>query len=280
MVESDRGSPDVNTVNFMYTTLTWRQAVRPARRRGARAAALAGIAALTTVLLTVPAGNAAADDGTQAAVVHGWGSVVAGDEFDGTTVDTGKWGLYDGPGHAGNGRRLPSQITEGGGHLTITGTPDGDSGGMAWLEGQTHGRWEARMRVAQDDAGGHPYHPVLILWPDSDQWPAGGEFDYAESDAGSSEMDAFLHYPDGSSDGAQEGFSTSVDLTQWHNYAIEWTGDHVTGYLDGQQWFTTSDDFIQPPGPMHQTIQLDDFFSDGGLNRATMDVDWVRMYDV
>jgi hypothetical protein len=31
---------------------------------------------------------------------------------------------------------------------------------------------------------------------------------------------------------------------------------------------------------MHQTIQLDDFFPDDGLNRAQMQVDWVRMYDV
>jgi hypothetical protein len=224
--------------------------------------------------------SASDDDGTQAAVVHGWGSVVAGDEFNGTSVDTSKWGLYNGPGHAGNGRRLPQQITEGNGYLTITGLPNGDSGGMDWNNGQMYGRWEARMRVNQVDTGGHPYHPVLILWPDSEDWPDGGEYDYAESNAGSTTMNAFLHYGDGTSDGAQEGFSTTVDLTQWHNYAIEWTSGHITGYLDGQQWFTTSDSFVQAPGPMHETIQLDDFFPDGGLNQATMDVNWLRMYDV
>ena len=57
--------------------------------------------------------------------------------------------------------------------------------------------------------------------------------------------------------GSQEAFSHDVDLTQWHDYS-----------------------FVQPPGQMHQTIQLDDFFAGGGLNTAHMQVDWVRMYDV
>jgi beta-glucanase (GH16 family) len=189
-------------------------------------------------------------------------------------------GIYDGPGHAGNGCRCPAQVTEGDGALTITGLPNGDSGGMAWKNGQTYGRWEVRMRVTQDDTGGHAYHPVLILWPDSDNWPDGGELDYAETDAGSPKIEAFLHYGDGTPDGAQEAFSHDVDLTQWHNYAIEWTSGHIVGYLDGQEWFSTTDNFVQPPGPMHQTIQLDDFFPNGGLNRAQMQADWVRTYNV
>jgi hypothetical protein len=112
-----------------------------------------------------------ADDGTQAAVVRNWGAVAGGDEFNGTSVDQSTWGIYDGPGHDGNGCRCPAQVTEGDGALTVTGLPNGDSGGMAWKNGQTYGRWEVRMRVTQDDTGGHPYHPVLILWPDSDNWP-------------------------------------------------------------------------------------------------------------
>lgn len=241
-------------------------------------ASLAYLAADPSALAGPEPAAAPQDDGPQAAVQHGWGKPVGGDEFNGTAVDQSKWGIYDGPGHNGNGCRCPKQVTEGNGMLTITGLPNGDSGGMAWHGGQTHGRWETRMRITQNNTGGHPYHPVLTLWPDSDKWPSGGELDYAETDAGAPDMSAFLHYGNGSADGAQEAFSAPVDITQWHNYAIEWTGDHITGYLDGNQWFTTNNPAVQPPGPMHHTIQLDDFFPGGGLNQAQMQLDWTRMY--
>lgn len=191
-------------------------------------------------------------------------------------MDSKKWDVYDGPGHAGNGCRCPDQVTVTDGHLTIAGEPNGDSGGMAWKQGQQYGRWEVRMRVNQEDQGGNPYHPVLILWPDSNEWPEGGELDYAEANAGENKMQAFLHYGDGSENGGQQEFSTEADLTQWHNYAFEWTPDAMVGYIDGKEWFRSEDDVVQPPGPMHQTIQLDNFFPENGLNPATMDVDWVR----
>ena len=221
-------------------------------------------------------------DGRQAAEVHGWGPQVAGDEFDGADIDDSLWRVYVEPGHAGNGRRLREQAGVTDGHLRITGTADGDSAGMAWREGQVYGRWEVRMRVDQQDVGGNRYHPVLILWPDSDRWPDDGELDYAESDSGTTAMEAFLHYGDGTKNGGQNEwvFDAPIDLTQWHNYAIEWTADHVAGYIDGELWFDDTDPRVQPPGPMHQTIQLDNFFPECNLNPSTMDVDWVRMYDV
>lgn len=227
-----------------------------------------------------PSTAARPDDGVQAAVVHSWGASTGGDEFNGTAVDRAKWGVYDGAGHDGNGCRCPAQVTEGDGMLTITGLPNGDTGGLAWRHGQTYGRWEARMRVTQDDIREQPYHPVLILWPDSDKWPAGGEIDYAETDAGANSIGAFLHYADRTPNGGQESFTTAVDISQWHNYAVEWTSGHISGYLDGRLWFSTTDAFVQPPGPMHATIQLDDFFTSGALNKALMQVAWIRLYAV
>jgi hypothetical protein len=217
-------------------------------------------------------------DGLQAARLFGWGPAVAGDEFSGARLNTGMWSVYNGPGHNGNGCRCPRQVTVGGGLLTITGLPNGDSGGIAWRAGQRYGRWEARMRVAQTDTGGHPYHPVLILWPDSDKWPSGGEIDYAEANAGEFRVGAFLHYGNGTASGAQESHSTMVDLAGWHNYAVEWTPDHIAGYVDGRLWFRTAGASVQPPGPMHQTIQLDDLYPGGGLNRAQLSVAWLRIY--
>ena len=54
----------------------------------------------------------------------------------------------------------------------------------------------------------------------------------------------------------------------------------MTGYIDGVQWFTFDEDCIQcAPGPMYQTIQLDNF--DGTDQQpATFDVDWARAYAI
>lgn len=253
------------------------------RRRGVIVAAvLAALALAVALALAGPSANREpADDGVQAASTRHWGEIVAGDEFEGDAVDESKWERYgDYAGHAGNGRRLKEQDTVADGHLTISGEADGDTGGIAWRQGQTYGRWEARMRVIAENTPGHAYHPVLLLWPDADNWPAGGELDYAETDAGTTTLKAFVHYGDGTIEGAQDPYLVEhpVDLTRWHNYALEWAPDHISGYLDGIEWFRDTNPAAQPPAPMHETIQLDDFFPQGDLTPAHMDVAWVRMY--
>ncbi|HWE91709.1 MAG TPA: glycoside hydrolase family 16 protein [Pseudonocardiaceae bacterium] len=217
--------------------------------------------------------------GSSAAQAFNWGDPVAGDEFNGTGVDTSKWRVYNGSGSNDNGLRLPQQVTESGGFLTITGLPNSGSGGMAWRFGQKYGRWEAQMRVTQQTVGGKPYHPVLLLWPDSNRWPQDGELDYAESDANAPSVNAFLHFPGNSATG-QLWYNKPIDLSQWHDYAFEWSPGHMTGYIDGVQWYSTTDPRVQPPGPMHATIQLDDLVSPGGMNTTEMQVDWFRMYTV
>lgn len=88
--------------------------------------------------------------------------------------------------------------------------------------------------------------------------------------------DFFLHH---GCDNQQTSARQAIDSTQWHNYAVEWKPDGITGYIDGVQWFRTTNVGYLPPGPMHQTIQLD-WFSDGTtLKPSWMEVDWVRVYD-
>jgi hypothetical protein len=46
------------------------------------------------------------------------------------------------------------------------------------------------------------------------------------------------------------------------------------------QWFSFNQGCIQcAPGPMHQTIQLDNFYG-SNLQAATLDVDWARVYKI
>jgi hypothetical protein len=210
--------------------------------------------------------------GTTAAALHAWGTPSATDEFD---TGTGQWGVYDGEGHAGNGRRSPQAVSVAGGILTITGDSAGTTGGMAWRGGQKYGRWEARVRAPAADPS---YHAVLLLWPDAENWPEGGEIDFMEiADPARREVDAFIHY---GADNSQVHGQVEVDATQWHNWAVEWTAESITTFVDGREWYRTTDTAVLPPGPMHLCVQLDWFPKGGSVRESTLQVDWVRRYSV
>jgi hypothetical protein len=241
-----------------------------------RIAAVTAAAAVLVVSilfpLPVPAAFAAGTEPT-AAQVNGWGAPTRSEDFTG---DLGQWSLYNGPGHDGNGRRTPSAAGVADGILTINGDADGNSEGMAWGAGAMYGRWEARMRAS---AGDRDYHAVLLLWPDGeDEGGYGGEVDFMEnSDPSRQNTEMFVHYDD---EDTQLRGAVHVDATQWHNWAVEWSPDHITAYLDGEQWWSTSLSAAQPPGPMHMTIQLDQFRDGGGLKPSNLQVDWVRYYPI
>jgi Glycosyl hydrolases family 16 len=205
-------------------------------------------------------------DGTQAATAKGW-TRAGGDEFTSGLNPT--WGVYEGSSEHGN--RSADQISVANGILTIRGDSRGNTGGMAWNDNQRFGKWEVRARFPKGD---EQYHPVLILWPEG-EWPQGGEVDFAETTSAADDVNFFLHY---SSSNQQVSANKKLDLTQWHNYAVEWVDGRITGYIDGQKWFESTDSKTMPPGRMHATIQLD-YFSEGGSPQATeMQVDYMRIY--
>jgi beta-glucanase (GH16 family) len=235
-------------------------------------AAVAGL--VVTTLFPLPMPVALADPNAQtAAQAHGWGAATRAEDFTG---DLSGWDLYDGPGHDDNGRRTPSAVKVANGILTISGDARGNSEGMAWRSGAMYGRWEARMRASVADPD---YHAVLLLWPDSeDDGGYGGEIDFMEnSDPTRQSTEMFVHY--GNEDHKLNG-AVTADATQWHNWAVEWSPDHITAFLDGKEWWSTTKAATQPPGPMHMTVQLDLFRNPGGLKPSTMQVDWVRYYPI
>ncbi|ANY10864.1 glycoside hydrolase family 16 protein [Pseudonocardia sp. HH130630-07] len=219
-------------------------------------------------------GGAASKCKTTAADTLGWGEPKVADEFEGTSI-SGDWNAYDGPGHGGNGRRTPDAISVADGQLTITGSENGDAGGMAWSpHSQQYGRWEG---CAQSLPGAGSLHTLFLLWPTAENWPEGGEVDFMEiSDGTRQKVEGFLHY---GSDNSQTQGSVQVDATQWHAFAVEWTPDKITYLVDGKPWFTDDDTSHNPPGPMHLTIQLD-YFGGDASGGAAMHVDWVRQYEL
>jgi len=214
------------------------------------------------------AGVAPAGDGSTAAGRLGWRQT-GGDEFE---AGLGKWGVYDGAGHGGNGRRTPDAVSTNGGVLTIRGDAGGNSGGMMFNDAQRFGRYEMRAKFP---AGSPEYHPVLILWPTDIEWPRGGEVDFAETNSAADDVSFFLHYGAANN---QVSETKDLDITQWHNYAVEWTANAIVGYIDGQEWFRSTDGNTLPPGKMAPTIQLDYFPGEGNPGDAQMQVDWMRIY--
>ncbi|OLL70521.1 glycoside hydrolase, family 16 [Pseudonocardia sp. Ae263_Ps1] len=207
-----------------------------------------------------------------AQAVFGWGAPDVIDDFTGTALGPG-WNAYDGPGHAGNGTRSPDAATVADGVLTIDGTGDGTTAGLAWTShAQKYGRWEVRMRAP---TGSPSYNALALLWPTQENFPVGGEIDFAEiMNPARDTIELFLHY---GADNSQVHGELKVDATAWHNYAVEWTPDGVTAFVDGREWWKTTDTSILPPGPMHLCLQLD-WFPRGDGETGQVQYDWVKQW--
>jgi hypothetical protein len=208
-----------------------------------------------------------------AAAVNGWGEPEVEDDFD-TPSSLSNWYLYDAAGNAGNGRRTPDAITAIDGTVTIAGDPAGNSGGMGSKSGQLFGRWEVCARSPQSSPG---YHSVLLLWPDAEDWPLGGEVDFMEAVEPSRQtVQGWVHY---GPDDRRDGGIVAVDATSWHTWAVEWTPERITTFVDGTRWWTTTNTATFPPRQLHLCMQVDNFggdISSGGRQQ----VDWVRQYSL
>lgn len=255
----------------------YRKLDHPARAAVALASVTIGLVATTVVATTALRPTAEADPGSQcpntAAATLGWGTPNRADDFTDPSSLNG-WDLYDGVGHDGNGRRIPAAVSVADGALTITGDAKGNSGGMAWNPGQLHGRWEACVKSPAAAAG---YHSLLLLWPDAEDWPRGGEVDFMEiTDPARQTVEAWLHY--GPQDD-RERSEIQIDATRWHSWAVEWTPQRIAAYVDGIMWWETTNVAHLPPRPMHLCVQLDNFggdLSQGGQ----LALDWVHQYPV
>ncbi|GAB3452025.1 discoidin domain-containing protein [Actinophytocola sediminis] len=236
-------------------------------------------------------------DQTEAAVRYGWGTPLPiSDEFNYTgSVDRTKWGVPSGnvggtagcwEGHSGNGRRCAKNSTVADGIMTMRGEANGDTG---WLEqelNRQYGRWEIRSRSRNLGTSGEPYHVLHLIWPTSGKRLEDGEYDWVEySDPDAQCLEGFLHYPDSPSDKKEHEETCPVDMTQWHNFAFEWTSEALVGYVDGVEWFRLSGGANSDRGDIqdmpsgHLNIQLDNFEGSSGLRPAVFEVDWVRVYD-
>jgi hypothetical protein len=222
---------------------------------------------------------------TVASEVYGWGTAnpAESDEYNGTSVDLTKWALFGNapgqttacaPGYLGHGLRCGSQVTEGGGYLSVTGTSTGKTGGLSSLSnGFKYGRVEVRERAVPLSTTGQQYHVVPLLWPaESSTDYRNAEIDFAERDVADPDVELFVHH-----DLDQSECSFTIDSTQFHNYAIDWEPTSITWYIDAHQVCTVNASvpyFDRTNGG----AQMDMFPSGGTMQAAREDVDWIHMF--
>jgi len=213
----------------------------------------------------------------------GWGTPVLVENFSGPNLDLSRWGVYDSPDQTPP--RSPDAVRVSNGELQLIGGFDATlgkdlSGGVESTLNQLYGRWEARIRVDR----GAGYSGVVLLWPQTENWPTDGEVDIAEVNTGTRQSAVnFLH------NGVEDdkiGHVMTADFTAWHTVAVEWLPGQVTFYLDGAVVFSqTGPTYVPGTSPMHLTLQLDQGCDDfiecrnaSTPDQVTMHIDWVKAY--
>lgn len=143
--------------------------------------------------------------------------------------------------------------------IPILGGP-GPEGGFQYL------RTAICFRVDPSLASMLPGYKIAhLFWPDSEQWPQGGEIDGAECDLNGN-ISFYWHWADGGGNNQQYYITTSVPVADgnFHTVIKEWTPSGIAVWVDGTEYFwnygsdTGNEAAIishLPPGPMTVRIQ-------------------------
>lgn len=194
------------------------------------------------------------------------------DDFNGSSINSELWGLYEGKGNEGVGERKRSAVTVSGGSAHINGR-GWVGGGMALKEQQTYGKYEIRSRM--DNGAG--YNKAELLWPSSERWPRDVEIDISEIFDGSyDQFGSFVHY--GIDHKRLHKTTKDVNTSQWHTYGVEWEPSKVTYFFDGKPIWTVTEPAAIPHTKHFLGIQLDVSRSSHKVN-TSLHVDYVKVWE-
>lgn len=229
-----------------------------------------------------------------------WKRVFA-DEFNDTQVDTNEWNVQNNSTFGSGNNELEcymaANTTESGGSLNLTaqaggaGCPGyGVSSGMVTQRGQggpqqfsfTHGYIEARIKVAPFGQAAWPAF-WLVGADGTPSWPGYGEMDIVEM-YGPHPNSAEPNYHDRS--GAEGNVLVDVGpVSQWHTYALDWTGDTLTWFYDGRAVSRINVNNDMPHSVILNYAIGGDGVADAGFSGSpfsslpsTMSVDYVRIW--
>jgi beta-glucanase (GH16 family) len=215
--------------------------------------------------------------------------LVVAEKFTGTSVPSA-WHPYQGQAGSDTGGWWdPSHVTVGNGALTLRTYKDPAHAGprSPWVEGGidlwpsgvlTDGEYLVRSRVTSATG----VTEVMLLWPNSDNWPP--EIDFNESN-GTNESTAHLIYGSASQPQTTQSVTltpATVNLTQWHTWGVIVTPTTITYTVDGKTWATMAN---HEQVPMHLALQQQVWACNNTAGRACpsaatpsevdMQIDWV-----
>ena len=253
-------------------------------------------------------------------VAHGDWQLAWSDEFNGSSINTNNWTFDIGNGSGGWGnneleyytsRPQNAYVTDG--LLHIAAQKESYSGynytsaklKTIGLFSHKYGRFEFYARLPQ----GQGYWPALWMMPQGavyGGWAASGEIDVMEN-KGSNPTNVLgtIHfggmYPNqAQSFGPSYTFPSGDSVTNFHLYALEWTTDTISWYVDNQlyetqtSWWSSSNptntSIRNPyPAPFDQPFYIIMNLAIGGnfggnpdgttVFPGEMQVDYVRVYD-
>lgn len=231
----------------------------------------------------------------------GW-NLVWSDEFEGTELNRNNWNVeVNGSGMGNNEQQFyidsTNNIQVSDGTLKITARKEYYNG-KAYTSGRIntlgkqefkYGKIEARMKLPRF-AGIWPAFWTLGANYSSVGWPACGEMDIMEAINDNNIVFANLHWSYNNSQAdTQNGRNYDVgDRTEWHTYGMEWSENSASFYVDDYVYQTYS---ISTSAQMEEFRkkqfiilnlavggQLPGYNIDNTQFPATMEVDWVRVY--
>lgn len=202
------------------------------------------------------------------------------DDFNGNSLDRGNWkALYQGGYWNGMFSWEHDQVEVGDGKLTIATEREGDgwvSGGLSTIpDGVTYGSVEFRARFDE----GQGTSAAVLLWPSSNEWT--DEVDIIETNRPDRDGFAFTNHGDPNVSIDIEG----VDLTEWHDYRLDWTPGSLKLFIDGEERGHITTDV--PDQPMSVGLQghvhgANEWWFGGAPDGSTPDrveteIDWLRL---
>ncbi len=237
----------------------------------------------------------------------GWNLVWA-DEFNGNSIDQGKWNYEVNCDGGGNNEQqcytnsgANSYVQDG--HLVIkvikqnyNGKPYTSARLNSNNKGDwTYGRFESRAKVPC----GQGFWPAVWMLPTDwkyGSWPTSGELDIMEVLGGQpNALFGTAHFgaawPNNRHVGGQYNMPNGNFCGDYHEFAIERAADHVEWFVDGKSYFTIRPgDQSWSPAPKWPFDERFHFIlnvamggdwpgaPDGNIQQGEMDVDYVRAY--
>jgi len=249
------------------------------------------------------AGCASPGAGDAAISPAGW-TLAWSDEFDGAAIDRAKW-TFDTGGHGWGNAELqhyterPENARVENGKLVIEARRQAYGGNAytsarlktAGLMEQMHGRFEARIKVAQGQ-GIWPAFWMLGADPGNIGWPRRGEIDIMENIGKEpSIVHGTVHgpgYSGANAFGAPVRLASGKYADDFHVFAVEWEAGEIRWYRDGVHFHTARPDLVkgewvfEHPFFVLLNLAVGGYWpgnpDEGTVLPQRMLVDWVRVY--